>query len=130
MQGVLKEISKRRNWDFEGITTSKLQVAKVRFGTAQRYEFRIRFGKNDLILKFPDEVSSWNKLNRKRLDFGNFIREVGSTAVLDTFKVEGPFDLRVGGQEDLSLLLPVTYIASLYAFLCSFDLYLMIFFTL
>lgn len=113
MQGVLKEISKRRNWDFEGITASKLQVAKVRFGTAQRYEFRIRFGKNDLILKFPDEVSSWNKLNRKRLDFGNFIREVGSTAVLDTFKVEGPFDLRVGGQEDLSLLLPVTYIASL-----------------
>ncbi|OAY50879.1 uncharacterized protein LOC110614957 [Manihot esculenta] len=109
LQGVLKEISKRRNWDFEGITTSKLQVAKVRFGTAQRYEFRIRFGKNDLILKFPDEVSSWNKLNRKRLDFGNFIREVGSTAVLDTFKVEGPFDLRVGGQEDLSLLLPLNF---------------------
>ncbi|KAJ9186683.1 hypothetical protein P3X46_002228 [Hevea brasiliensis] len=107
LQGVLKEISQRQNWDFERITTSKLQVSKVRFGTAQRYEFQIRIGKNDLVLKFPDEVGSWNKFNKKRNDFGNFVREIGSSAVLDTFKVEGPFDLRVGDQDDLSLLLPL-----------------------
>ncbi|KAF2324426.1 hypothetical protein GH714_013916 [Hevea brasiliensis] len=106
--GCLKEISQRQNWDFERITTSKLQVSKVRFGTAQRYEFQIRIGKNDLVLKFPDEVGSWNKFNKKRNDFGNFVREIGFSAVLDTFKVEGPFDLRVGGQDDLSLLLPNT----------------------
>ncbi|KAF2309898.1 hypothetical protein GH714_005540 [Hevea brasiliensis] len=104
---VLNEISKRQNWDFDGITSSKLQLSKVRFGIAQRYEFRIRFGTNDLILKFPDEMGSWNKFNEERNDFGNFVREVGSSAVLDTFIVEGPFDLRVAGQDELSLLLPL-----------------------
>ncbi|KAJ9166174.1 hypothetical protein P3X46_020958 [Hevea brasiliensis] len=107
LQDVLNEISKRQNWDFDGITSSKLQLSKVRFGIAQRYEFRIRFGTNDLILKFPDEMGSWNKFNEERNDFGNFVRELGSSAVLDTFIVEGPFDLRVAGQDELSLLLPL-----------------------
>lgn len=101
-------------------------MSKVRFGTAQRYEFRIRFGMNDLVLKFPDEIASWNKFNEERDDFGDFVREVGYSAVLDTFRVDGPFDLLVAGQDELSLLLPVNPIAfsaSPYDFLCSFNLY-------
>ncbi|KDP38409.1 hypothetical protein JCGZ_04334 [Jatropha curcas] len=107
LEDVLKELSETQNWDFQGIRTSKLRVTRVRFGTAQKYEFRIRFGKTDLVFKFPDEVDSWNKFNKERNDFADFVAEIGSTALLDTFKIEGPFDLRVGNQDELSLSLPL-----------------------
>lgn len=115
----MKEISKSQNWRSEGIGFSKLEVSKVRFGGGERYEFRIRFGKNYMVFKFPYEVDSWNKFNIGSNDFGDLVTQFGSLPVLDTFKLEGPFDLRVAAHHNLSLFLPVTRLPFfLYALIC------------
>ncbi|XP_065881803.1 protein TUNICAMYCIN INDUCED 1 [Euphorbia lathyris] len=106
LQDILKEISERQNWDFDAATNSTLRVSEIRFGTSQKYDFRIRFGKTPLLFKFPDEVDTWNKLNQED-NFGSFVKESGSTAQLDTLKLDGPFDLRVGGLDELALSLPL-----------------------
>ncbi|CAK7347613.1 unnamed protein product [Dovyalis caffra] len=106
---VLKEISVKQDWDLEGTEISKLEVSKVRIGSSQRHEFKIRVGKSYMLLKFPDEVDSWKKLSKAKtsFDFGDLIKEFGSMAVLDTLKLRGPFDLWVSGHDNLSLLLPM-----------------------
>ncbi|KAJ6344626.1 hypothetical protein OIU76_006196 [Salix suchowensis] len=109
LKDVLKEISVKQDWDLEGIEISKLEVNKVRIFSSQRYEFKIRVGKSHILLKFPDEVDSRKKLSKPKssIDFGDLIKEFGSVAVLDTLKLQGPFDLWVSGHDNLSLLLPM-----------------------
>ena len=51
-------------------------------------------------------MSSWKKM-KKGGDFESVVNAVSSMAVLDAFRVEGPLELRVGGDDELSLLLPV-----------------------
>lgn len=97
----------KQNWDFNDVRVSKFDVAMVRFGTSQRYEFRIGLGRNHLLFKLLDQVGSWNKFRKPKSDLGSLIRRVTSLAVLDTFKLEGPFELRVDGHHQLSLSLPV-----------------------
>jgi signal peptidase I len=84
-----------------------LDLRKVRFGSTPRYEFRVGLGKTQLVVKFSDEVGSWRKFRNGKSDFGSLVTEVGALGLLDTFKLEGPFELRVGGDDKLSLLLPV-----------------------
>ncbi|KAF5445021.1 hypothetical protein F2P56_034104 [Juglans regia] len=107
IQDVLKEISARQSWDLNDVRVSKLDLKKVRFGSAQRYEYRVAFGRNRLVLKYVDGVDSWKKLGTEKSDFGSLVGEVGSMGVLDTFKVEGPFELLVGGSDEVSLQLPM-----------------------
>ncbi|KAF9668615.1 hypothetical protein SADUNF_Sadunf14G0022000 [Salix dunnii] len=109
LKDVLKEISVKQEWDLEGIEISKLEVSKVRIFSSQRYEFKIRVGKSHILLKFPDEEDSRKKLSKPKssIDFGYLIKEFGSVAVLDTMKLQGPFDLWVSGHDNLSLLLPM-----------------------
>ncbi|KAL5558176.1 hypothetical protein UlMin_034387 [Ulmus minor] len=107
LQDVLKEISAKQKWQLEDIKVSKLDLRRLRFGTAQRNEFRVAFGKSHLTAKFSDEVESWRKLNKPVIDFGSLLQELSSVAVLETFKVEGPFELRVGAEDNPSLLLPM-----------------------
>jgi hypothetical protein len=66
-----------------------------------------RVGQTQLLVKFSDEVGSWKKFRNGKNDFGSLVSEVGALGLLDTFKLEGPFELRVGGDDKLSLLLPV-----------------------
>ncbi|XP_043711375.1 uncharacterized protein LOC122660223 [Telopea speciosissima] len=106
LKDVLKLISLRQSWDLDEIRVSNLDVGKARIGSAQRYEFRLRVGKSDLLFKFPDEVDSWRKL-RKTGEFKSLVSEVSSETLLNPFKLEGPFELRVGGDDDLSLVLPI-----------------------
>lgn len=108
LQDVLKAISARQRWDLGDIRVSKLDVRKAKFGRAQRIEFQIHIGKNDLIFGFPDEVGLWKDLSEGGDDFGYLINEVSSSmAVLDTFKVEGPMELWVSGDDELSIMLPL-----------------------
>ncbi|KAK9270420.1 hypothetical protein L1049_025999 [Liquidambar formosana] len=107
LQDVLKAISVRQRWNLEGLRVSELDVRKARLGKARRFEFRIRIGKSDLLFRFSDEVASWKKLRKRGGDFGSLVTEISSMAVLDTFKVEGPFELRVDGDDELSILLPL-----------------------
>lgn len=109
LKDVLKEISVKQDWDLEGIEISKLEVSKVRIFSSQRYEFKIRVGKSYMLLKFPDEIDSRKKLSKPKssIDFGDLIKEFGSVPVLDTLKLQGPFDLWVSGHDNFSLLLPM-----------------------
>ncbi|KAK9947163.1 hypothetical protein M0R45_012597 [Rubus argutus] len=107
LQDVLKQISVKHRWDLHSIRVSRLDSAKVRFGSAQRYEFRIGFGKSHVVVLFSDDVASWRKFRKPRTHFGSLVNQLSSVAAVDTFKVEGPFELRVGGSHDLSLSLPM-----------------------
>ncbi|XP_024017086.1 uncharacterized protein LOC112090314 isoform X2 [Morus notabilis] len=107
LQDVLKEISVKQKWDLDAIKVSRLDLRKLRFGTSNRYEFRVGIGKTHLSAIFSDEVSSWNNFRNPTADLGSLLDEVRSFALLDTFKLEGPFELRVGDSNYSSLLLPM-----------------------
>lgn len=107
IQDVVKEILGAQRWDSRDVRVSRLDLRKVRFGSTQRYEFRVGLGKTQLVVKFSDEVGSWRKFRNGKSDFGSLVTEVGALGLLDTLKLEGPFELRVGGDDNLSLLLPV-----------------------
>ncbi|KAJ7958108.1 Tunicamycin induced 1 [Quillaja saponaria] len=107
LQDVLKAISVREKWDLEDVRISELDFSKVRFGISQSYEFRIGFGKSSLLLKFSDQVVSWKKFKKPKSNIESLINQVSSFAVLDTLKLEGPFELRVDTHHKLSLSLPM-----------------------
>ncbi|CAN1194288.1 hypothetical protein LINPERHAP2_LOCUS42485 [Linum perenne] len=115
LQDVVKDIAKNQNWDWGGIQVSKLVTSKVRLGSSRRYEFRIRLGKTYFLFKFPDdEVDIWNNKfdNGSRItgEDGGFrvlVKEVGSSPLLNSLNLQGPFDLWVAGAEQLSLSLPL-----------------------
>ncbi|XWS25685.1 hypothetical protein CRYUN_Cryun27aG0088900 [Craigia yunnanensis] len=108
LQDVIEKIALKQKWELEGLNFSKLEVRKARFGAGKRYEFRIRFGKTHLLFKFPDEVSSLNKFTKgSGSDFLDFVNEINSSALLDSFKMEGPFELRLSPNHQASLLLPL-----------------------
>lgn len=107
LQDVLKKISAKHKWYLQDIRVSRLDASRVRFGSAQRYEFRVGFGKIPVGVLFSDDVSSWKKFRQPRTHFGSLVKELSSMAVVDTFKVEGPFELRVGGTHHFSLSLPM-----------------------
>jgi signal peptidase I len=103
----VKKISVVQRWDSRDVRVSRLDLRKLRFASAPLYEFRVGLGKTQLVVKFSDEVGSWRKFRIGKSDFGSLVSEVGALGLLDTFKLEGPFELRVGGDDKLSLLLPV-----------------------
>ncbi|GFS33165.1 hypothetical protein Acr_00g0026730 [Actinidia rufa] len=85
LEDVLKAISVREGWNNSGdVRVSKLDSRNAKYGGSQRYEFRIRIGKIELIFKLRDEVSSWKKM-KKGGDFESVVNAVSSMAVLDAF---------------------------------------------
>lgn len=108
LQDVIEKIALKQKWELEGLNFSKLELSKVRFGTGKRCEFRIRFGKTHLLFKFPDEVSSLKKFTKRSSnDFLDFVNEINSSAVLEPFTMEGPFELRLSPGHQASLLFPL-----------------------
>lgn len=107
LQDVLKELAAKQKWDLEGMKILKLDVGRVRFGCAERYEIRLGLGKTRLLAKFSDEVSSWKKPSYANdTSFGSLINGIGSMAAVRSFKIVGPFDLMVEGDARLSISLP------------------------
>lgn len=109
IQDVLRAILVRQEWDsLRDVRVLELDGKNARFGSSERYEFRIRiWRKTELIFKPRDEVSLWKKMGKGEGDFESLVKEVSSIAVLDVFRVEGPLELIAGGDDELSLLLPV-----------------------
>lgn len=99
----------RQEWDsLRDVRVLELDGKNARFGSLETYEFRIRIGrKTELIFKLRDEVSLWKKMGKGEGDFESMVKEVSSIAVLDVFRVEGPLELIAGGDDELSLLLPL-----------------------
>ncbi|RZC67156.1 hypothetical protein C5167_010850 [Papaver somniferum] len=107
LKDVLKVISARQNWTSEKIRVFDVDMKNVKVGSLQRYEFRVQFAKSDLEFKFADEVNSWKKL-RKKGGFHPSVLQASSKTVLNSFELEGPFELHVeDGDDQLSLLLPL-----------------------
>ncbi|KAL2504165.1 hypothetical protein Adt_19786 [Abeliophyllum distichum] len=112
LKGVLDAIVDKEKWALEDVRVSKLDVRKAKYGSMRRYEFRFRVRKNEIVLKLYDQVSEWKKLEGLMVNgtsnFESQVRGVGLKAVIDSFKIEGPFEMRVSGLDDqLSLLLPI-----------------------
>ncbi|KAL1534906.1 signal peptidase I [Salvia divinorum] len=112
LQGVLDSISNKEKWALEDFWVSELDVKKAKFKTVQRYGFRVPVGKIEVALKMHDEASEWKKLVRLSengaSNFEALARRIGSTAVIDSFKAEGPLELMVVGEDDrLSLTFPL-----------------------
>ncbi|KAI3460262.1 hypothetical protein Pfo_016925 [Paulownia fortunei] len=112
LQGVLDAIAKKEKWALEDIPVSELDVKKAKYSSVQKYEFRVLVGKAEIVLKMYEEVSKWKKLvvlkKNGTSNFEALAREIGSKAVIDSFKIEGPFELRVKGDDDqLLLMLPL-----------------------
>lgn len=105
----MKAISAKQNWDVNDVTIFNFDVAKIRFGTSQNYQFRIGSGKNNFTVKFADQVSSWsNKFTTPKPDLDSLLNQLSSIVFLDDVKLEGPFELRVDQLHHLSLSLPVS----------------------
>ncbi|KAL1193060.1 Protein TUNICAMYCIN INDUCED 1 [Cardamine amara subsp. amara] len=108
LQDVLKEISVKQKWNLEEVRFSKLEVKKLRVGIGRSFEIRIRLGKSRFVFIFPDEVTDWRRIGGGReVELQEVVREVNSSKVLDPLVLKGPFELRVGGDDQLSLLLPM-----------------------
>lgn len=106
---MLNDISIRQEWNsLKDVRVLELDEKNAKVGTSERYEFRVRIRKGtELVLKLRDEVSLWKKMRKGEGDFESLVKEVSSVAVLDAFRVEGPLELRVGGDDEFSLLLPL-----------------------
>lgn len=111
----------REKWKLEDVRVSNLDLGSAKYGTLQRYEVRIRIGKSKLVFKLWDQVSRW-KIFKKAVvgDFESLANKVSSKAVLDVLQIEGPFELRVAGDDDPSLMLPVLSLFIIHAPFCLF----------
>ncbi|KAL8487902.1 hypothetical protein ACS0TY_024263 [Phlomoides rotata] len=110
LQGVVDAIVNKEKWAYEDIRLSELDVKKVKYRSVQRCDFRFSVGKTEMLLKMYDEMSEWKKLRwNATSNFQTLAGEIGSPAVIDRFKIEGPFELWVTGGDDdqMSLLLPL-----------------------
>ncbi|XP_010479168.1 PREDICTED: uncharacterized protein LOC104758062 [Camelina sativa] len=108
LQDVLKEITVKQKWNLEEVRFKKLEVKKLRIGIGRRFEIRIRLGKSRFVFIFPDEVTDWRRSGGGRdEELQEVVREVNSTKVLDPLVLKGPFELRVDGDDRLSLELPM-----------------------
>lgn len=97
----------------EDIRVSELDVKKAKYRPVHRYEFQVRLEKAESALTMYEEVSEWKKLlvlkKNETSYFEDMVKEIGPKAVIDNFKIEGPFELRVTRDDDqLSLMLPVS----------------------
>ncbi|KAK2992334.1 hypothetical protein RJ640_020327 [Escallonia rubra] len=106
LKDVLEAISEREKWNLEQIRVSEVDVGKVKYGNLQRYEIRVPFGKSELVFELWDEVSNWKRF-KEGGDLEALVNRVGPRAVLDSFEIRGPVELRVGGGHELSLKLPL-----------------------
>ncbi|CAH9100404.1 unnamed protein product [Cuscuta epithymum] len=112
LKEVLESISKGEKWDLEEIRISKLNAKRAKFGNVRKYEFGVRLGKTEIVFKVFDQVSKWKKFEslgkRNWSDFESLVKEIGSNAVLDGFKIEGPLELYAAGDDySFSLNLPL-----------------------
>ncbi|KAL7605132.1 hypothetical protein Lser_V15G18875 [Lactuca serriola] len=107
LKDILGEISATEHWKSEDFRVSNLEIEKVKFGNLQRYEieFLLR-NKKDYVFNSVDNVSSWKRFKDKEGDFEVMANEVSSKAVLGSIQIEGPVELLVSGDNEMSLLLP------------------------
>lgn len=115
---MLGAISNSEKWKSEDFRVSKLEIEKVRFGNMQRYKIQFMLGnKKDFVFDIRDEVSVWKRFKHSEgKDFEVLANRVSSRAVTGSIRIEGPVELLVGGDDELSLVMPVCSLLDLLAF--------------
>nr|XP_043618279.1 uncharacterized protein LOC122590006 isoform X2 [Erigeron canadensis] len=106
---VIGSISESEKWKLEDIRVSKLEIEKVRYGNMQRYEIEFLLAnKKDYVFHLRDEVSMWKRFrgDNKGSDFEVLANRVSSRAVVGSVRMEGPLELIVSGDGEMSLALP------------------------
>ncbi|KAI3767325.1 hypothetical protein L2E82_17420 [Cichorium intybus] len=107
LKDVLGAVSDSEQWKLEDFRVSKLEIEKVKFGNLHRYEIEFLLGnKKDFVFNSWDDVSSWKRFKDKEGDFEVLANQVSPKAVLDTIQIEGPVELLVAEDSEMSLLLP------------------------
>ncbi|KAJ9567539.1 hypothetical protein OSB04_003505 [Centaurea solstitialis] len=109
LKDVLGAISNAQHWKLEDIRVSKLEIEKIKYGNLQRYEIEFLLpNKKDFMFNLWDEVSLWKRFKDRegRDDFEVLANRVSSKAVLDSIRIQGPFELFVSGDDQMSLVLP------------------------
>lgn len=116
IQDVLDAICASQKWDPQDVRVSELDMKSMRFASLRRYEVSVGLEKSEFVFKLSDdEVLKWRRLRKSGSssgwEFERLVNEVSSNAVLDVVKIEGPFELRVGGDDDeIHLMLPVFFV--------------------
>ncbi|PWA54724.1 hypothetical protein CTI12_AA432510 [Artemisia annua] len=107
---VVKVISASEKWKHEEVSVSKVESEKVRYGYMKRYEIEFMFGddKKDYLFSMMDKVKVWKRLFRGEevREFEDLANGVSERSVVDVVRVEGPVELRVGGDDEMSLVMP------------------------
>ncbi|KAG9138589.1 hypothetical protein Leryth_012933 [Lithospermum erythrorhizon] len=110
LKDVLEAILEKEKWkNLDGVRVTRLDANKLRHGTVRRYDFSIRFGKSEFVFKVFDQFSPWNRVENStaELELEGLVKDIGSTAELDVVKIDGPFELSVLGDDQMSLMLPL-----------------------
>ncbi|XP_051150948.1 uncharacterized protein LOC127265262 [Andrographis paniculata] len=112
LQGVLDAIANKEKCTLEDIRVSGVDTQKAKYRQVERYEFRVRVRKAEVVLKMYKEVSEWKKLVASSQNgsstFEELAMKIGAKTAIDSFKIEGPFELQAAGDDDrLSLILPL-----------------------
>ncbi|EPS59742.1 hypothetical protein M569_15063, partial [Genlisea aurea] len=107
--GVLDVIASKEKWNLEDIRVSEVDLKKAKFRTVKLYEFRIPHRKTVIHVKMHEVVSEWKKLNMAASNLEDLSAEIESkTTAIDSFTLEGPFELTASGNDDaLTLMLPM-----------------------
>ncbi|KAL5705060.1 hypothetical protein ACHQM5_023406 [Ranunculus cassubicifolius] len=101
LKDVLEEIVMEQKWKLDEIRVSK--VRKLRFANLKKYEFRVRNGKSSLLFRFSDEKIMWKRVGKKK-KLRDLVSEI---RVLKKVRLDGPFELRVYGDDQMKLTLPL-----------------------
>lgn len=66
--------------------------------------------KKDFVFNILDEVSLWKRFKDSEDDFEVLANEVSSRAVIGSVRIEGPVELLVSGDDEMSLVMPVCFL--------------------
>nr|GEW40756.1 hypothetical protein [Tanacetum cinerariifolium] len=113
---VVKVISANERWKYEDVSVSKVETEKVRYGYMKRYEIEFMFGDDnkDYLFSMMEKVRKWKRLLFFKSGGGDDVVEefedlasgVSERSVVGVVRVEGPVELRVGGDDEFSLVMP------------------------
>ncbi|KAD2805871.1 hypothetical protein R6Q59_029120 [Mikania micrantha] len=107
LKDVLVAISDGEQWKLDDIRVSKLEIEKVKYGRLQRKEVEFLLGnKKSYVFRMWDEVSLWKRLKGRGGNFEVLANQVDSRAVLGSVRIDGPVELLVSGDDEMSLVMP------------------------
>ncbi|KAL8217684.1 hypothetical protein R6Q57_021057 [Mikania cordata] len=107
LKDLLVAISDGEQWKLDDIRVSKLEIEKVKYGRLQRKEVEFLLGnKKSYVFRMWDEVSLWKRLKGRGGNFEVLANQVDSRAVLGSVRIDGPVELLVSGDDEMSLVMP------------------------